>query len=220
MIEKKGEIGFLFDLDGVIIDSESEYTNIWNQINEEYPSGYEDLPIRIKGTTLSKILDEYYPQKDLQRHVADRLHLLEMQMNYNYLPHTKEFLIELKRHNLPAALVTSSDNMKMERLWAQLPELREFFLYIVTGDQVSHSKPSPEGYLLGAKKINRQPENCVIFEDSLQGVMAGRNAGAFVVGVCGTLSRETLAPFSHILINDFNEIDLEDLIQQVLDEQQ
>ena len=204
--------GFIFYLDGVLIDSEKEYSRIWSQINHEFPSGIENLEQVIKGCTLPKILNDHYPDKNTQNLVEARLHELENRMKYDYLPNAREFLEELKRRGLPVALVTSSDNQKMEHLWEELPEIRNYFDFIVTGDLVKTSKPSPEGYLLGASKIDRKPENCVVFEDSLQGVMAGNNAGSLVVGVIGTLPRETLAPYSHILINDFKEIDLDDLI--------
>lgn len=204
--------GFLFDLDGVLIDSEKEYSRIWSQINHEFPSGIENLEQVIKGCTLPKILNDHYPDKNTRNLVEARLHELENRMKYDYLPNAREFLEELKRRGLPVALVTSSDNQKMDHLWEELPEIRNYFDFIVTGDLVKTSKPSPEGYLLGSSKIDRKPENCVVFEDSLQGVMAGNNAGALVVGVVGTLPREILAPYSHILINDFKEIDLDDLI--------
>lgn len=218
MQTKNKTIGFLFDLDGVIIDSESQYTKIWSKINEKYPSGFDDLAIRIKGTTLTKILNDYYPEKEIQEKVANRLHELEAQMRYEYLPYAFEFLSELKKEGVPCVLVTSSDSEKMEKLWIQLPELKDFFTHIITGDEVSSSKPSPEGYLLGAKKLNIAPEKCVVFEDSLQGVMAGKNAGAFVVGVAGTLPEESLAPYSHKIIRSFKEIELDKLILKIQDE--
>lgn len=209
------DIGFLFDLDGVIIDSESQYTRIWGQIDSEYPTGIENFPHKIKGSTLTKILTENYPTEDLREAVAHRLHQLENEMHYSFLPHAKEFLIDLNKRMLPCVLVTSSDDMKMNHLWEELPELKDYFNYIITGNLVKTSKPSPEGYLLGASKIGRKPENCVVFEDSLQGVQAGKNAGAYVVGVIGTLNAETLAPYSHKLINNFNEIDLDILIREL-----
>lgn len=208
-------IGFLFDLDGVIIDSEKEYTRIWAQINREFPTGIENFEYKIKGSTLQKILNDNYPTDEIRMAVSERLHELEALMKYDYLPFAKEFLTEIQKRNLPAVLVTSSDNTKMKHLWDQLPELKDFFQYIITGDQVKTSKPSPEGYLLGASCLDIKTEKCFVFEDSLQGVMAGKNAGAYVVGVVGTLPTETLAPYSHILINSFDEIDLDSLIQSI-----
>lgn len=207
------KVGFLFDLDGVIIDSESQYTKIWAQINKEYPTGIDNFEHKIKGCTLSKILSDNYSSEETREAVKARLHELESKMHYEYLPFSFEFLNELKRRNLPAVLVTSSDNKKMAHLKDEIPGLTDFFDFVVTGDLVKTSKPSPEGYLLGAEKIGVKPINCVVFEDSLQGVMAGKNAGAYVVGVKGTIPEEKLASYSHILIDHLNEIDLENLIQ-------
>ena len=209
-------IGFLFDLDGVIIDSESEYSRIWAQINHEYPSGVENLEEVIKGTTLTKILTDNYPDLLIREQVALRLHELENQMKYEYLPYAREFLLELKERNLPCALVTSSDNEKMHHLSEEINEIFDFFDFIVTGDLVKTSKPSPEGYILAAEKLNKPASRCVVFEDSLQGVMAGENAKALVVGIAGTLPAEKLEPHSDIVINNFSELNLDILIQELI----
>ncbi|MCH5231520.1 MAG: HAD family phosphatase [Muribaculaceae bacterium] len=203
---------FLFDLDGVIIDSESEYTRIWSLINEEFPTGIENFATKIKGTTLSKILTENYSDSTTREKVKNRLHELESQMVYNFLPGAKDFLATLKQKSIPCVLVTSSDNKKMEHLWEEQPSLKQFFTHIITGDQVKSSKPSPEGYLLGASLTRVDPKNCVVFEDSLQGVMAGKNSGAYVVGMAGTLPVETLAPYSHIVVEGFDDLDIDELI--------
>lgn len=214
----RNNIGFLFDLDGVLIDSEKEYSRIWAQINREFPTGINNLESIIKGCTLPKILSDFFPE-NIRGKVALRLHELENKMHYEFLPFAHEFLNELKERKIRSALVTSSDNVKMNHLWEELPELKHYFDYIVTGDQVKTSKPSPEGYLLAAEKINCDIKNCIVFEDSLQGVMAGKNSGALVVSVIGTLPKETLAPYSHILIESFNELNIENLIRTIQNEQ-
>ena len=205
--------GFLFDLDGVLIDSESQYSKIWAQINREFPTGVEALELKIKGGTLEKILAEYFPDEATKIKVKDRLHYLESLMEYDYLPGAYEFLNKLEKRGLPKALVTSSDNKKMDHLEEELPGFINIFDYVVTADQISASKPSPEGYLLAANKLGCQPENCAVFEDSLQGVMAGRNAGAFVVGIEGTLPAATLQPYSDIIVRSLAEINLDKLIE-------
>lgn len=206
-------IGFLFDLDGVIIDSESEYSKIWAQINREFPTGKDNLEKIIKGCTLSKILSEHY-QDDATRHdVAARLHELEQNMHYDFLPGSENFLRGLKERQMPMALVTSSDEKKMQHLEEELPGFLDIFDFIVSAGMVSSSKPSPEGYLLAASRLGANSRNCVVFEDSLQGVMAGRNAGAFVVGVTGTLGADALRDFSDKLVERLDETDIENLIQ-------
>lgn len=212
MNNQYNKVGFLFDLDGVLIDSESEYSRIWAQINSEFPTGIENLEEIIKGCTLTKILNDHYNDLATQAKVAKRLHELENQMHYEYLPFAHDFLVKIKEKGIPCALVTSSDNEKMKHLWEEIPDIKDFFDVIITGELVNSSKPSPEGYLLGAEKINRNPINCAVFEDSKQGVMAGKNANSLVVGMVGTLKPADLAPFSDILINNFNELDLDQLI--------
>lgn len=204
-------IGFLFDLDGVLIDSEKEYTKIWAEINRVFPTGLPDLPIRIKGMTLVEIIDTYFPGK--QEEVSSLLYELERKMKYEWLPGAHELLFWLKNNDIPTALVTSSNDIKMQHLREELPELESLFTAIVTGDKVSKSKPDPEGYLLGADLLKCKPSNCVVFEDSLQGVKAGKASGAYVIGIEGTLSDAIISPFSDIVIKSLKQINVEELIR-------
>lgn len=186
--------GVLFDLDGVLIDSESEYTRIWNRINEEFPTDVPNFAERIKGTTLENILMLHYPDPDVRRRVEERLLEEESHMVYEYCPGARELLDDLRAHGVPMALFTSSNDIKMAHLYHDLPGLRDYFDVVITGDMVSRSKPDPEGYLKAADELHLAPCRCVVVEDSLQGVRAGEAAGSAVLGVAGTLPAATLAP--------------------------
>lgn len=210
------KIGFLFDLDGVLIDSESEYSRIWATVNREYPTGVDDLEARIKGCTLDKILDDYYPSSELRDKVVCRLYELEGKMRYTYLPGAKELLEKLCQNDIPAVMVTSSNNDKMRHLDEELPDIKGFFQNIVTADMITKSKPDPEGYIKGAALIDRDIRKCVVIEDSLQGVKAGQTSGAYVIGVVGTLPRKILAPYCDLLVDSLQEVDI-DSIKKVLD---
>lgn len=183
-------IGFLFDLDGVLIDSERKYTEIWNGIDHVFPTGIENFATKIKGTTLENILSSYFPSSLIQDKVKKMLYEEENRMLYEYKEGAEELLKELKCMHIPAVLVTSSNGAKLSRLWMQLEDLEGYFQAIIDGDMVSRSKPDPQGYLLGAQAAGCVPEKCVVFEDSLQGVKAGNAAGAYVIGVAGTLPEE------------------------------
>lgn len=211
-------IGFLFDLDGVLIDSEQEYTKIWTAVNKKYPSDTHNLPEVIKGCTLEKILDEHYPDKDKRGKVVSMLYELEAKMTYNYKPGALDLLRFLKERKIAMALVTSSNEKKMSHLYEDLPDFRQYFEFIVTADMIQLSKPDPECFLLGAEMINRNIEKCIVFEDSLQGVMAGSAAGAFVVGVEGTLSADILSPYSDIVVNSLKKINPDKLVS-IINEQ-
>lgn len=205
-------VGFLFDLDGVLIDSERKYSEIWGDINREFPTGDPDMPKKIKGTTLEHILSTYYTDPKIRARVEERLNEREQKMIYEYTPGARELLVWLKDNGIPTALFTSSNQLKMKHLDDELPEMRSFFTQIVTGEMVSRSKPAPDGYLYAAKLIGAAPEHCVVFEDSLQGVKAGRAAGGLVVGVAGTLPAEKIAPYSDIVVHSLTDIDPKKII--------
>ena len=210
-MEKKNNIGCLFDLDGVLIDSERMYTKIWEAIEQQWPTGIENFAYKIKGTTLEDILDHYFPDENVKAQVVKELYRLEGLMIYAPMPGAIELLDELKRQNIPVALVTSSNDLKMQHLWSDMPELKDKFDVIITGDEVAHSKPDPEGYLTAARRIGIAPKYCAVFEDSLQGVKAGKAAGAFVVGVAGTLKAEDIAPYSDMVVNGVAGVNVDNL---------
>lgn len=203
-------IGFLFDLDGVLIDSEREYTKIWKVINETFPTGIPDFELKIKGQTLKKILSENFPEEQ-HEDVKKLLHRLEREMRYSYCPHAEQFLKYLQESDESTAVVTSSDEVKMAHLYQDLPEFRSKIKIVVDASQVKKSKPDPEGYLLAAQKLGLDIKKCAVFEDSVQGVMAGRAAGAYVVGITGTKTREELLPFADVVVDSLAQIDKEDL---------
>lgn len=207
------KIGCLFDLDGVLIDSERMYTKIWEAIEQQWPTGVDNFAYKIKGTTLEDILDHYFPHEKVRAQVVKELYRLEGLMIYQPMPGAMELLDQLRSRNIPVALVTSSNDLKMQHLWSDMPELKEKFDVIITGDEVTHSKPNPEGYLTAARRLGVDPHHCVVFEDSLQGVKAGKSAGAFVVGVAGTLKAEDIAPYADIVVNGVKEVNVDKLLQ-------
>lgn len=211
-------IAFLFDLDGVIIDSEREYTEIWHKINLAYPTGVDNFEVAIKGCTLDNILASYFNPQDIAD-VRDMLHRLESEMRYDYCPGSDRFLADTATRGIPAALVTSSDKVKMAHLYEQHPELADAFRFTVTADLISHSKPHPEGYLLAASRLGVAPEKCVVFEDSFQGICAGKAAGAFVVGIKGTIPVEKIRDKADLCVGSLAEIDMPHLINIVTERQ-
>lgn len=204
-------IACLFDLDGVLIDSERMYTKIWEAIEKEFPTGVENFAYKIKGTTLEDILDRYFPDPEIRKKVTNKIYRLEGMMIYGPKPGAMELLDSLKRRGIPLALVTSSNDLKMAHLWYDMPGLKGEFDTIITGDEVKESKPNPEGYLKAAAQVGIEPRRCAVFEDSLQGVKAGKAAGAYVVGVAGTLKAEDIAPYSDIVVDTLEGFDVDNL---------
>ena len=204
-MKANNDIACLFDLDGVLVDSERIYTKIWEAIEKQWPTGIENFAYKIKGTTLEDILERHFPE-DAREDITKELLRLEGMMIYGPMPGAIEFIDALKAKGIPVALVTSSNGLKMDHLWHDMPGFKEKFDVIITGDEVSNSKPDPEGYLAAAKALGVDPRRCAVFEDSLQGVKAGNAAGAFVIGIAGTLKASDIQPFSDIVVNAVADI--------------
>ncbi len=209
-----GEVGFLFDLDGVLIDSERRYTEIWHRIDQMYPTGVKDFPRVIKGSTLYDILNKYFP-KHLHEAVKNYCIAEEQKLTFNYMPGARKLLEYLKRRDVPTALVTSSDAAKMETLRQKLPDIYQWFTAVVYGEMVKRGKPAPDPYLLGAEKIGVPPRHCAVVEDSLSGILSGRAAGCYVVGMTETMGRATIEKDSDMVLDTLEGMDVQGLIDKL-----
>ncbi len=200
------QIAALFVLDGVLIDSESIYSEFWTRMDQLYPTGIENFAYVIKGTTLPDILDTYFPDPEIQAKL--RVHLREQEdaMVYRIFPHVEDFLKQLRKAGFPTAIVTSSNDAKMKVLFEALPGFRDYFDVVITDSDVTRSKPDPEGYLLAADRLGIRPERCVVFEDSRSGLEAARRSGAKVVAVATTLRPADIEGRGDIVINSFDEV--------------
>lgn len=194
----------LFDLDGVLIDSENLYTAFWDKTEKLYPTGIPDFARAIKGTNLDSILSLFRPAE--RDDVLARILDFDSRLVYPMFEGAEELLRDLRDRNIPAALVTSSNPEKMAQLFRQYPDFPSYFGAIVNGSMVSKSKPDPEGYLLAARMLGVDPGRCVVVEDSLQGIRAGRAAGCEVWGLYTTLPRETVAPEATFVFKDIAEV--------------
>ena len=205
----------LFDLDGVVLDTEGQYSQFWGQMGRELRPDVPDFADRIKGQTLVQIFDAWFPgQETLQREITRRLDEFEGQMTYDYIRGTRAYVERLRQRGIPAAIVTSSNRPKMESVYRQRPELRELFERILTAEDFTESKPSPLCYLRGAEALGVPIGECVVFEDSLNGLRAGRASGAYVVGLATTRPREIIAPLADMVLDNLEGIDNLDSIEK------
>ena len=125
-------------------------------------------------------------------------------MHYDYIEGLQDFLAVLRTQGVRTAIVTSSNRQKMDSVYRSRPELRLVFDEILTSEDFTESKPSPQCYLRAAQRLGVAPEDCVVFEDSFNGLRSGRAAGMYVVGLATTNTREAIAPLSDIQIDNYN----------------
>ena len=206
--------GVLFDLDGVLLDSEGLYTIFWDQMDKDYPTGVETYSSFIKGFHLTRILG-YFDTDEVRQQVLDRLLDYERNMRYEFFPGALEFVKRLRDSGIPMAIVTSSDRKKMQSLYRQHPEFPTLFDHIITGDMVTKAKPDPDCFLMGAKLLGIDIRDCIVFEDSRNGLIAGRASGAKVIGIATTLTIDEVSQLSDMTAHSVSELDIEQVINCV-----
>ena len=196
----------LFDLDGVIIDTELQYSLFWKEIGRKYLDS-SDLDQQIKGLTLEVILGTYFKDDEVSRIVSDAIIRYEGKMEYNYIPGFVSFVEDLKKNNVRMGVVTSSNLVKMNNVYAQHPELKSYFEFVLTSDDYYKSKPDPECFFKGMNLLGASIDNTFIFEDSLNGLKAAKNTGATAIGLTTTNSRESIKDLCDYVINDFTGLE-------------
>ena len=194
----------LFDLDGVILDTEGSYTAFWDDYGSRHFSE-KDFGLKIKGQTLVKILDDYFPEENERKSITDAINDFERKMSYPFVPGVENYIKSLKSNGIRTAVVTSSNLLKMENVYRCHPGFREMFDIILTSEDFSESKPSPYCYLKAMRLFGAGPEDCVVFEDSLAGLQAARASGAFVTALTTTNPEEVVRNYADLVIRDFND---------------
>jgi beta-phosphoglucomutase len=184
--------GFIFDLDGVVVDTAHFHFKAWKKTAEELGFNLtEELNEKLKGVSridsLQKILD--WAKVSISKEQFDKM---TFEKNEDYLAHvrqmTKEdvlpgvsvFIERLKKLGYPIALGSASKNAKhiLERVG-----LLNKFDAIVDGNDVTKAKPDPEVFLNASQLLDVNPEDCVVFEDSLAGIQAANIANMVSIGI-------------------------------------
>lgn len=195
----------LFDLDGVVFNTEPQYTVFWGAQCREFHPEHPGLEQEIKGMTLVQIYDAWFsgPLADKQALITERLNAYEAQMSYDYVAGFVEYISALRQRGVKTAVVTSSNQPKMEAVYLSRPEFKGLFDAILTAEDFERSKPDPDCYLKAAERFGVAPEHCVVFEDSFNGLKSGRAAGMYVVGLATTNPADAIRPLCDEVIADY-----------------
>ena len=179
-----GKKAVIFDMDGVIFDTEKVYLDIWIEVFEKY--GYKmtkELYVNVMGTGRKNVIKTFLenfgddlPIEKMYEEKDNQLFYIIENQGIPLKKGVKELFSMLKERNYKIALGTSA---KRERVEKQIKDkwLKESFDAIVCGDDVEKGKPSPDIFLKAAKKIDVEPENCFVVEDSPAGIKAAFSGG-------------------------------------------
>lgn len=211
-MDKKERLSVLFDFDGVVMDTESQYSVFWHRIGVEYLQ-HDNLEQIIKGQTLTIIFNTYFKGlKDQWETIDEQLKYFEQHMKYEYIDGFEDFLHDLKAHDVMTAVVTSSDEGKMSAVYAAHPEIPQLFDRIFTAEMFTKSKPDPDCYLLGMRTFGTDAAHTFVFEDSFNGLKSGLASGATVVGLATTNKAEDIAPLCHYVLHDYKDFSFDKMI--------
>jgi len=204
--------GALFDLDGTLLNSEPYYTEFWNEIAAKFRPDITDLPDKCRGITPAVSIARFFPNEEDRITIARLLSEGEKNMTINLFPGSMDYIRDLKSHGIKCALVTSSDQPKIKRLFSKLPEFRNLFDYVITSEEFGRPKPAPDCFLKAAANLGIPADECIAYEDSIAGLKAATDAGAFTIGMITTNPLEVMAPICNYPLSAFPGFTYEDTL--------
>jgi beta-phosphoglucomutase family hydrolase len=209
-------IALIFDMDGVIVDSNPMHRESWVAFNRRYGlETTEEMHQFMYGKRNDQIVRDFYGDGITAKEVEARGRAKERLYREMMAGRTEEMLVPglrafLERHrDLPMGV---GSNAEPENVAHVLDEagLRRYFRAVVDGHQVHNPKPHPEVYLRVAELLETEPANCIVFEDSHSGAAAAVAAGMRVIGLCTTYVN---LPGAVLTIDNFLSGDLESWLQ-------
>lgn len=202
----------MFDLDGTLIDSEFFHFECWNEILED--SGvkltYEDWLKNYAGVPLpanAKNLIDKYQISSLLEDVIERRENLTLERlktkDVTLMPHVADVLEYFYNKGLTLALVTSSPRKDVEAIFER-NGLEKYFKLIITRTEVTKSKPDPESYNLCCELLGLAKDNCIVFEDTINGVRSAKAAGLTCFAIQSNTEEHDKLSIADQLFLDFN----------------
>lgn len=184
--------GFIFDLDGVIVDTAKFHYQAWKRLANELGFDFtEEDNEQLKGVSRMRSLDILLEIGRVEKSESEKLELADKKNTWyvelinnlspdDLLPGAEKFLREASNKDIKIALGSASKNAPfiLKKL-----EVDTLFDASIDGTKIAKAKPDPEVFLKGAEAIGLAPENCLVFEDAQAGVEAAKNAGMKCVGI-------------------------------------
>lgn len=179
----------IFDMDGSLVDS----MWMWRAIDVEYLGSFgiplpEDLQSRIEGMSFAETamyFKEHFPIPDTTEDIMDTWNRMAWDKYLHEVPlkmGITEFLRSCRERGILLGIATSNSRELVANV-AKVHNLRDYFTSIITGSEVKRGKPAPDIYLAVARELGTAPSRCLVFEDIVAGIIAGKNAGMRVCAV-------------------------------------
>ena len=207
--------GAIFDMDGVLFDTERIYQDTWQEIAAErrikLDSGFVKTISGTNGKKMLQVVEKYYRVPD-GTVIADVCMSRVREKLSVHVPVKKgvyEILRFLKEKDIRTAVASSTSRQQIEKN-LQMTGIRGYFDEIVSGSEVKHGKPEPDIFLCAAGRIGCRPEECFVFEDSENGVRSGHAAGCVTIMIPDLVEPEAgICSYCFKICRDFQEVQKE-----------
>ncbi len=200
----------IFDMDGVIVDSNPVHKKVLHEFCDKYGKELSDEYIREKlfGRTNREWIPMVFGSLTDERVEAlsnekERMFRDLFNPKEHVVPGFVEFLDRVKQHDIPAVVATSAPKENTGYILGEL-SVTGMFDAVLHMSHFTNSKPHPEPYLKAAKAADASPRDCIVFEDSISGIKSGLSAGCSVVGVATTHTHGELN-LCHLVVDDFRD---------------
>ena len=216
MVSCDGNLGVIFDLDGVLVDTGWAHRQAWYDLAEKEGLAMSDEFFRrtfgMQNAAILPMLRPGISREEMERlsDWKEQRYRDLVQEHMQLAEGAQALLRDLKRHGFRLAIGSSAPPENLDIFWKQLG-LANYFDARVTNEEVTESKPSPQTFLKAAQKLGLPPACCAVVEDAVQGVQAARAAGMPVVAVTTTRRREDLTQASRV-VGSLSELKASDFL--------
>jgi len=212
----------IFDMDGVLINSEPYYYEYLNQrfdklglsvTSEEY-NGFVGLPSNKVWSYLETTRGITLGIEDLMKNEEEQINHIFSQAHLEPIEGVRDLMLKLNSLQIPMSVASSSYKSTIELIIKKLG-LQKFFEFLVSGTEVKKGKPHPDIFLKSAKLHNVLPQECLVIEDSTNGLTGARKAGMFCVGFKNPGSGQQDLSQAQVIIEDYRKDSIQAFIHMV-----
>lgn len=204
--------GIIFDMDGTLVDSEIFTEKSAQQLLEEKEISYDTFDFKqfygITWNSIESIMKKHFialqplPVAEI---LQEKFHQMFQSDEMELIPGADSFFVQASKY-AKTAIATSGNRESVEFLLDRI-QIRSIITTYLAAEDYQHSKPNPECYLKTAKALNLQPEQCLVFEDSIAGLKAAKAANMVAIGITKrAVDKNAMQEIADSLIVDYTEL--------------
>lgn len=215
-MSRKEPKAMVWDMDGVIADTAPYHFRAWRQVFQKREVNFTEADFKHNfgqrnDTIIKNTLGQDTPHNEIEIITQEKETSFRNIVRHHIkpLPGAIALLEALARHGFKMALASSAPMANIRLVITSLG-IKDYFSIVVSGRDVTEGKPSPQGFLLAARRLGIKPENCIVVEDAVAGVAAAKKAGMHCLAVTNTHPRKNLLA-ADLIVDTLTEVEVNKL---------